>query len=152
MQSVVALATSTYWPLQKTAPLGPWQSEVQLGGKVLAVQSAWQLMFACTWHEPEQLAVHWTVQSAEGDVALHWSWQRLLQSAAQSEAQPEPCPAQTVEHCASQSDLQAVEQEKLPGLAEHAVMQDALQLLVQETVGLALHWTSHAATRFGATH
>jgi hypothetical protein len=143
-----------YSPSQKTAPVGPLQSLSQLAGRTLVVQSMVQSMFDCTMHEPLQLAVHWVAQLAVGGVVLHWTWQRLLQSAAQSEAQAEAwaCPAQTPEHCALQSDSQAAEQLNVPGLAPQLVRQLVSHGAVQDALALALHELSHAAMKLAGLH
>ncbi len=137
---------------QKTAPVAALQSTLQLAGAIMAVQLAWQSMFAWTSHDPLQLAWHFVLQSALGGVALHWSVQRLLQSSMQSAAQPESWPSQLDVQLALQSFVHAPVQSKLPGLAVQLVMQLALHVPVQEADALAVHWPSHSATKLPGVH
>jgi hypothetical protein len=72
------LPASTNWPSQKIAPSGfshwasqPPSSVASHSAKPSAWQSIWQSMLALPWHEPEQLASHEALQSADGGVPLH---------------------------------------------------------------------------------
>jgi hypothetical protein len=138
---------------QNTAPVELVQSLLQLPVSTLVVQLTWQSRFACTSHEPLQLAWHCVVQSAVGGTASHWTPQRLVQSAMQSVGQLALWALHALVQLDWQSSVHAPAQAKLPGSALHVVMQDALHVPVQAAVGcMAAHWPSQSATKLGAVH
>ena len=129
----------TYWPPQKSAPLGVWHCVLQPPSRS-TVHFSCQSMFACTVHEAPHEA--WQEASQSGGSTEQATSQRLVQSASQSFWQSE------LVHELWQLDLHVVvqlpEQSMLPAvqLAEH----EASHVPVQLTSGSAVHSPSQAAT------
>src|SRR5262249_30739849 len=73
-----SLPTSTYCPLQKSAPFGDWHAVVHPPW-MSAVHCTWQSMFACTWQDAPQLAWHCASHEADGGVALQLMSHRFVQ-------------------------------------------------------------------------
>lgn len=130
------LSTLTYWPSQKSAPSGAWQSALQPPVS-FELHPPWhwisQSRFARAWHSPSQLAWQRSWQLAEGGVA----WQCALQSPSH---EPLHCEThvvwsfellQVVSQSASQLSWQRAVQLKLPGSAMHEPSQSPWQLAVQ---------------------
>jgi hypothetical protein len=152
MQSWEAVARSMYWPSQKRAPWGDWQSAWQSGGSTVALQLAWHMTLACTWHEASQLAVHCASQVAEGGVAWQEISQRLLQSAMQAASQVEPSPVQLSWQLPSHDDSHSPVQVNVPGWAMQVAVQSVWQLPVHDAEAIAEHRPSHSAEKLPGVH
>jgi hypothetical protein len=150
MHSWAALLRSTYWPLQKSAPLGAWQSAWHFGSSTLAVQLAWHWALTSTSHETLHDASHAVWHETEGGWAEQVKSQRLVQSAWQSVTQASSLQpvAQLASHWVAHEALQSND----PGLAVHIVVQEAEQLPVHELMAETVQSASQLATRLPGVH